>query len=72
MRINILYILLFVLGLFSCEGNKSTMQRKNENDPESISPNTLPLGIQFRLKCEQMEQDSLLPGVKHYTYDILL
>lgn len=70
MRIKLLYILLLVLCLFSCNGNKSKTQTINENSQEIIPSDTLPLGIQFRQKCEQMKQDSLLPGVKHYSYEI--
>lgn len=70
MRIKIFYILLLTLCLFSCNGNKSTTQAINENGQEVVPSDTLPLGMQFRQKCEQMEQDSLLPGVKRYSYEI--
>lgn len=70
MRINFLYIMLLVLCFYSCNRNKSTKQPITENNQEVVPSDTLPLGIQFRLKCEQMEKDSLLPGLKCYSFEV--
>ena len=70
MRLSYLYLLLFVLCFYSCNRNQSPKHPITENNQETVSSDTLPWGIQFRLKCEQMEKDSLLPGLKSYTYEV--
>lgn len=70
MRLSYLYLFLFVLCFYSCNRNQSPKHPITENNQEAVSSDTLPLGIQFRLKCEQMEKDSLLPGLKSYSYEV--
>lgn len=65
-----IYILIVVLCFYSCNKNGATTQSIKEDCQETVPSDTLPLGMQFRQKCEQMEQDSLLPGVKHYSYEV--
>lgn len=63
-------LLLFGILVMSCHSTHNKKNSINEVINQEEKNDSLPLGIKFREKCEQMAQDTLLSGVKHYSYDI--